>query len=172
MRKFRIVGLVVALAFLFSIGKSFAADKIGYIQTSKILGTYEKAKKYAAEMESKANIAKAEMEKKVAEIKRMEEGLALLQEKDKEKKRLEIESKFGELKNFEAAKGRELQSESNAKVKDISQDIYNAMQKFAKDNGFTIIFEDNTVFFIDKQYDVTDKFLEFLNKQGNTSSAK
>ena len=156
---------MVFFVFLITAVSSFAADKIGYIQTSKILSSYEKAKKYASEMESKANVAKMEMEKKIAEIKKMEEGLVLLQDKEKEKKELEIQTKYGDLKNFEASKSRELQSESNSKVKDIAQDIDDAMQKFAKENGFTIVFEENTVFFIDKQYDVTDKFLEFLNKQ-------
>jgi outer membrane protein len=169
MRKFRIIGLVVALAVLVSVSKSFAADKIGYIQTAKILSTFEKAKRYSAELESKASLAKAELEKKVAEIKKMEDGLALLQDKEKEKKQLDIEAKIGELNNFKAAKDRELQSESNSKMKDMAKDIDAAMQKFAKDNGYTIIFEENAVFFIDKQYDVTDKFSEFLNKQGSVS---
>jgi len=164
MRKFRLIGLVVALAVLVLVSKSFAADKIGYVELKRVLDNYGKTKKYVAELESKKSVFESGREKKVAEIKKMQEGMALLQDKDKEKKQVEMEAKMRELRDYDETKQADLQRDTDSRMKDILKDIDSTMQKFAKDNGYTLVFDERFIVYIDKQYDITDKLLEYLNK--------
>lgn len=166
--------LSVALIFLFFISISFSEEKIGYIDSQKIIDGYkaisnlkEQLNKLVAEWEKEAQKKKLEIDTLKNELKNQE---LMLSEETKRKKRKEIEQKETEYREFikeiwgEDGKSKKKHEEL---LKPVIEEISNVLEKIGEDDGYTIIFDisEGNIVFVKTGLDLTDRVLYEINKE-------
>ena len=145
-------------------GTAAAADKLGYVDLSRIFSEYSKTKDYDKILEDKQRAYTTERDKKVADIKQLQDKLNLLSDKEKETKKGELENKVGDLQEFDRQKQTDLRKDQDEKMKDILKDIEEAVKQYAEKEGYTMVFNDRVLVYQSKNMDITDKVIEILNK--------
>ncbi len=160
----KIIFLIMATLFSFAIaaGSAKAADKLGYVDLAKLFDGYPKTEEYAKTLAAKEKAYEAERDKKVGEIKQLQEKYTLLSEKEKEAKRSELENKIRALEDFDRNRQEQLLKERDEKLKEILKDIESAVEKYAQAQGYTFIFNDRMLVYQNKAFDITDKVMEIL----------
>jgi len=161
MKKIAILGIsVVFLAISASAG--FTAEKLGFVDLSRLFDEYNKTKEYDKVLESKQKSYESERDKKVNEVKQLQDKMNLLNEKEKEAKKADVEEKIKLLQEFDRIKTTDLRKERDDKMKDILKDIEKAVSDYAKSNGYTLVFNDRVLVYQDKNLDITDAVLKIL----------
>ena len=155
-------GTIFILAVL--IGAARAADKLAYVDLSKIFSEYTKTQDYDKSLTEKENIYTAERDKKVAEIKQLQDKMNLLSDKEKDAKQADYDSKVKSLKEFDLQKQTDLRKEQDEKMREILKDIEESVKQYAEKEGYTIVFNDRVLVYQTKNMDITDKVIEILNK--------
>lgn len=155
-------GLVLA-SFVFT-GVVFAADKFAYIDLSRTFGDYYKTNIYDKAITAKETSYMNERDKKLAEFNSLKDKFSLLSDKDKEAKQGELEAKAKTIKDFVTQKEGDLRKEQEEKMKEILQDIQNAVKSFSEKEGYTMVFNDRVLVYQNKSMDITDKIIAILNK--------
>ncbi|MCX5707089.1 MAG: OmpH family outer membrane protein [Candidatus Omnitrophica bacterium] len=155
-------GLVVGLFVLTGVAQ--AADKFAYVDLSRSFSEYSKTKNYDKDLTAKENAYTAERDKKVNEIKALQEKFNLLNDKEKEVKKGELESKVKALQDFARLKETVLRKEQEDKMKEILKDIEEAVKTYATKEGLTLVFNDRVLVYQTKSMDITDKVIDILNK--------
>ena len=156
------LGIVFVLGVL--IGVAQAADKFAYVDLSRIFAEYNKTKDYDKVLSDKEDVYGAEREKKVGELKQFESKMGLLNEKEKETKKAELETKIKAFQDSDRQKQADLRKEQDEKMKEILKNIEDAVKQHAEKEGFTLVFNDRVFVYQTKSMDVTDKIIEILNK--------
>ena len=141
-----------------------AADKLGYIDLSKAFSEYAKTKDYDKVLTDKQNAYTADRDKKVADIKQMQDKINLLSEKEKEAKKGDLENKVKELQEYDRQRQTDLRKEQDERMKEILKDIEDAVKQHAEKEGYAFIFNDRVLVYQTKNADITDKVIDILNK--------
>ncbi|OGX18375.1 MAG: hypothetical protein A3K83_06065 [Omnitrophica WOR_2 bacterium RBG_13_44_8b] len=157
-----ILGAVFGLAFFSQ--AALAADKLAYVDLSRLFAEYGKTKDYDKVLNDKESAYTAEREKKVNELKQMQDKIDLLSEKEKESKKQELETKVKSFQDYDRQKQTDLRKEQDEKMKEILKDIEDAVKKYAEKDAISFVFNDRVLVFQDKAYDITDKVMEILGK--------
>ena len=155
------IGVFVAGVFL---GSAQAADKFGYVDLSRIFSEYGKTKDYDKVLNGKEETYTAEREKKVNEVKQLQDKMNLLSDKEKETKKAEIETKVKALQEFDRQKQTDLRKDQDEKMKEILKDIEEAVKQFSVKEGYTMVFNDRVLVYQAKDMDITDSIMAILNK--------
>ncbi len=145
---------------------SAAESKIGYVVVEKLVGSYGKTQAAEDGLEKQGKQKEAELQGRVTELKKMREGLELLNDQARDAKQREIDQKSDELQRFRANAGRDLTRERQKVLGDILKDVRQAVDEFAKANGFTLIVRDDALLYAQPAADVTDGVLKILNSRG------
>jgi len=157
--------LLAAVASVFLvIGVAQAADKLAYIDLSRIFSEYGKTKDYDKVLTDKEESYTAERDKKVSEIKQFQDKLSLLSDKEKEAKKSELETKIKSLQEFDRQKQTDLRKDQDEKMKEILKDIEEAVKQYAAKEGYTMVFNDRVLVYQDKNLDITAPVMAILNK--------
>ena len=164
MRKTPVVlsSMVIGL-FLFA-ATAQAADKFGYIDLSRTFSEYGKTKGYDKNLSDKEKAYTDERDKKVAELKALQDKFNLLNDKEREAKKGELETKMKAFQDSDRQKQEALRKEQDEKMKEILKDIEDAVKKYSEKEGYTMVFNDRVLVYQDKKLDITDKIMEILNK--------
>ncbi|KPK98165.1 MAG: hypothetical protein AMJ95_05480 [Omnitrophica WOR_2 bacterium SM23_72] len=141
-----------------------AAEKIAYVDLSRIFSEYNKTKDYDKVLTNKENVYSADREKKVNEIKQFQDKMNLLSDKEKEAKQGDLESKIKTLQDYDREKQTDLRKEQDEKMKEILKDIEETVRQYSEKEGYTLVFNDRVLVYQDKSMDITDKIIELLNK--------
>lgn len=161
------LGLVLAAMFFCTtilVSFAFAVDKFAYIDLSKTFSEYKKTKDYDKSLGDKEKTYTAERDKRVNDVKQLQDKLNLLSDKEKETKKTEIETKIKNLQEYDQQKQTDLRKEQEEKMKEILKDIEEAVKECAVKEGYTMVFNDRVLVYQDKTMDITDKILVVLNK--------
>ena len=138
--------------------------KIGYVNLAKIFDGYERTKASEGDLEKQGKQKDAELQGRLNELKKLREGLELLNDQAREAKTREIEQKSDDLQRFKNTTLRELGRERQKLADSILQDIQRVIIEYAKTNGFSLILQqDKVVLYGQPAYDVTDEVLKALN---------
>lgn len=161
----RIAGVFLGAVLGVSIlsGTSFAADKFGYVDLSRIFSEYGKTKDYDKTLTEKQNLYETERDKKVTEIKQFQDKVNLLSDKEKEAKKPELETRIKTLQDYDRQKQTDLRKDQDEKMKEVLKDIEEAVKKYAEKEGFTMVFNDKVLVYEDKKLEITDKIVSILN---------
>jgi len=162
----KIILFLAAASFILIIftGISFALDKFAYIDLSRTFGEYNKTKDFDKVLTDKMNSYETEREKKLTEFKQLEDKVNLLSEKEKEKKKAELNTKAEGIREFVRQKETDMRKEQDEKMKEILKDIEEAVKQYAEKEGYTLVFNDRVLIYENKSMDITDKIIEILNK--------
>lgn len=167
--------LVIAVLFLLCTVSAIAADKpgnlkIGIFNFQKILVTSapgmvakEEINKKGMEMEESLKGKGQELEELKKTIER--EALVMSKEKRDEKER-EFRIKVNDFKSLQAQYQDEFKSFEAGFIKEINNNVLKLVQDMAKEEGYTIIFEQNSagvVYSLDA-LDMTDRIITKFNK--------
>lgn len=160
---------VLVLLFVSSLVLSFcgyasAAEKLAYVDLSRIFSEYNKTKDYDKTLGEKESGYETERDKKVNEVKQLQDKMNLLSEREKETKKTELETRVKSLQDFDRQKQTDLRKEQDDKMKEILKDIEGAIKQHAEKEGYTLVFNDRVLVYQTKSLDITDKIIEILNK--------
>ena len=158
-----LTGLMVGLAFLAQV--AFAEQKLGYVDLSILFDEYGKTKKYDEALEKKQTSYESAREKKVNEVKQIQDSMNLLTEKERKSKESLLEKKIDELRNFDRSEQQDLRKERDEKMKEILKDIEAAISQYAKQENFTFVFNDRVLVYQDKSLDITKEVLQILQNK-------
>jgi Skp family chaperone for outer membrane proteins len=159
-----ILSSVVIGLFLFA-GSARAADKFGYIDLSRTFNEYSKTKKYDKILSDKEKEYTDERDKKVSELKALQDKFNLLNDKEREAKRSELETKMKSFQDSDRQKQETLRKEQDERMKEILKDIEEAVKKYSEKQGYTMIFNDRVLVYQTKGMDITDNIIGALNKE-------
>jgi Skp family chaperone for outer membrane proteins len=148
------------------VGSAAAADKLGYVDLSRTFSEYGKTKDYDKVLGEKQTAYTTERDKKVAEVRQLQEKMSLLSEKEKEAKKGDLENKVKDLQEYDRQKQTDLRKDQDEKMKEILKDIEDAVKQQAEKDGYTMVFNDRVLVYQNKSMDITDKIIEILNKGG------
>jgi Skp family chaperone for outer membrane proteins len=163
-KRFSVLLLGAFLGLVVLTGKSLAADKLGYVDLSRSFSEYSKTKDYDKILDEKQKAYTTERDKKVTEIKQLQDKLNLLSDKEKEAKKGDLEIKVTDLQEFDRQKQTDLRKDQDEKMKDILKDIEEAVKNYSEKEGYTLVFNDRVLVYQNKSMDITDKVIEILNK--------
>ena len=164
MRKTGIFFWVMIFGLALSTSVASAADKFAYVDLTKIINEYSKAKDYDKVLETKQAAYKSELDKMVADVKAFQDKLNLLNEKEKEAKKSEMDAKFKNLQEFERQKVVDLRKEQDEIMKELFKDINDAIKQYAEKEGYVMVFLDRALVYQDKNLDISDKIIAIINK--------
>lgn len=154
---------VVCGVFLLQ-GAVYAADKIAYVDLSRSFSEYEKTKEYDKTLGEKQTAYETERDKMVNEVKKFQDKLNLLSDKEKDAKKGDMETKIKNLQDFDRQKQADLRKEQDEKMKEILKDIEDAVKAYSEKEGYTLVFNDRVLVYQAKNLEITDKVIEILNK--------
>jgi outer membrane protein len=163
MKKICVMAMVFLFAMMFAV-QAKAADKIAYVDLSRIFSEYGKTKDYDKTLGDKEDAYTKEREKKVNEIKELQDKTNLLSDKEKEAKKSEIEDKVKKFQEFDRQKQADLRKEQDEKMKELLKDIEEAVKQHAQKEGYSLVLNDRILVYQDKSLDISDKIIEILNK--------
>ena len=164
MRRLALVswGIIFCLTILVSTAN--AADKLAYVDLSRIFSEYNKTKDYDKLLGDRENTYNTEREKKINDIKQLQDKMNLLSDKEKEAKKPDVETKVKALQDFDREKQTDLRKEQDEKMKELLKDIEEAVSKYAEKEGYTLVFNDRVLVYQAKTLDISDKIIDIINK--------
>ena len=154
----------VIFSFVLFTASAHAADKFAYVDLAKIFSEYSKTKDYDKTLGDKEKVYTTERDKKINEVKQMQDKMNLLSDKEKEAKAKDLEAKIKSLREFDADKQGALRKEQEDKMKEILKDIEAAVKQYAEAQGYTLVFNEKVLVYETKNMDITDKVIAILNK--------
>jgi len=164
MKKIALYFLAVVLTVLLIKTNVFAADKLGFVDLSRIFSEYSKTKDYDKVLGDKEQAYNAERDKRVAEIKSFQEKMNLLSDKEKEAKKTELDNKVKAVTDYDRQQQTDLRKDQDEKMKEILKDIEEAVKQYSEKEGYTLVFNDRVLVYQSKTLDITDRIVEILNK--------
>ncbi|MFA5119042.1 MAG: OmpH family outer membrane protein [Candidatus Omnitrophota bacterium] len=164
MKKTMVFGLGLLFCLSIFLSSATAAEKFAYVDLSKIFSEYGKTKDYDKNLGDKQTGYETERDKMVNDIKKFQDKLNLLNEKEKETKKGDLESKIKSLQDFDRQKQTDLRKEQDERMKEILKDIEDAVKAYAEKEGYTMVFNDRVLVYQAKSMDITDKIVDIVNK--------
>ncbi len=161
------IGIIVGSAASIAWCPGLEAEelKVGYVNIGKVFDGYERTKVSDAALEKKGKEKETEFEARVNELKKLRQGLELLNNETKETKLHEVEKKEDELQQFRNATARDLGRERDKVAKEILREIQQGVQDYAKANGFSLILDERSLLYGQPAYDATSDVLKLLNSR-------
>ncbi len=164
MRKATVFLLWFIFSLTFLVGIARAADKFAYIELRRIFDEYAKTKDYDKVLDQKETTYSSERDKKVNEIKQLQDKINLLSDKEKDAKSGDLQAKIKALQESDKNKLTDLRKESNEKRMEIMKDIETTIKEYSEKEGYTVVFNEVGVLYNAKSLDITDKVMDALNK--------
>lgn len=163
----RMVVIVVAMCVVtfFLSREAFAEQKVAFVDLGSVFDGYEKTKTYDSRLEGSQKGKQEEIDKKVEEIKALQDKLALLSDKQKKKKQKEIDEKTKELQEFQRNSEMSLLKDRDERLKEILQDIQEVVESVAKKQKYDLIFNERVLLYGDDSMDISQTILKQLNEK-------
>lgn len=149
---------------LIMINIAYAADKFGYVDLSRTFSEFKKTQDYDKSLTAKQDTYDKEREKKVDEVKKFQDKMNLLSDKEKEAQKPQLEEKIKLLQDYDRQQQTDLRKEQDEKMKEILKDIEDTVKVYAEKEGYTLVFNDRVLVYQNKSLDITNKIISILNK--------
>jgi len=168
------VAVISSLGFGGSCPESWAVEglKVGYVNLGRIFDDYQRTKDSEAALKQKGTQKEAELKNRVTELTAMRKNLELLSDKARETKAREIEEKSDALQQQRTKDQRELSRERDQAARQILAELEQAVNEYAKANGFSFILDQRSLLYGQDAYDVTDPILRMLNDRYTSKTTK
>lgn len=164
--------LLIALSLFMLSGTSAFAQKFGYVDTEYILGQLPSYRSAQKQIDEQSEKWQKEVDKLYADIDKMYKDYqaekVILSGELQKKREEEIIAKEKEAKKYQQEKfgyEGELFKKRQELIKPIQDQVYDAIQKIAKENTLDFIFDksgDMVMLFSNSKYDKSDEVLQEL----------
>lgn len=137
--------------------------KIGYVSIAKLFDEYERTKRSESVLERKGKQKETELDKRLADLKKLRDGLELLSDEARQARGREINAKADELRRVGIYTQQDLMRERDEVAKRILEQIQKEVDNYAQKHGYSLILDERLLLYGQKVYDVTDEILKSLN---------
>src|SRR3989338_4863218 len=162
----RMTGGLVGLMLVLSAGPAWSAEmKLGYVNVGKVFEGYKRTQDSEQTLEQRSKQKQAELETQFNDLKKMRDGLELLNDKAREAKARDVEEKSDAFQRTKARSERDLLRERNQIGKEIVEEIQQAVVEYAKANHFSVVFNQAALVYGQDAYDLTDEVLAVVNER-------
>jgi len=162
--------LAATLLCVTAIPMSVSAEKIGFVNVTRLFNEYAKAKGIDKMIEAKFSGPKNEIEKLVVDIKALEKEIKTNELLMSESKLTKSKKKLQEMVTDYRSKGmaleKELQEVRNREMTDFRKIVFEVTQAYAEDKKFDLIVNEG-VMYVSSKLDITDDILSRVNKKAN-----
>lgn len=150
-------------------------QKIGFVSFEKIFESYEKTKEKNENLQKEKYEKEVDGQKMVDEINKLRNEIQLLSEEMKESKQKELTEKMRNLRDFTNDSKESLLKKRDEIFKALTKEIVSIIEEKGKADKYTLVFDDQVLFYKAKASDLTEDIIKILNdkyKQEKTASAK
>lgn len=164
-----VAGIAAAVVMMFATNAK-AQVKLGYIDMQKAIQETSVGKKAKRELEKEFNAKKAELQKKEGDLKKMSEDLekksAALSDDARAKKQQELQQEMLKFQREVGESQLNIQKKERELTSPILEKLQAAIEKVAKDGGYTMILEksEQSVIWAKKEIDLTDAVVKEFEK--------
>jgi len=169
MRAYKIVSVIGCLIIIFFSNFSLAADvaKIGIIDFQKVLETSAAGKAIQAELKKENEKMGADLQKKGAEIekiqRRLERESMVMSKEMREEKEREQRIKVNDFKTLQKRYRSELQKIQVKLMQQLQTDVTTITREIGKKEGYLLIMDKRGVIYAPRSVDLSDKLIQKLN---------
>jgi outer membrane protein len=169
MRAYKIVSVIGCLIIIFFSNFSLAADvaKIGVIDFQKVLEISAAGKAIQAELKKKNEKMTADLQKKGAEIekiqRRLERESMVMSKEMREEKEREQRIKVNDFKTLQKKYRSELQKVQVKLMQQLQTDVTTITREIGKKEGYLLIMDKRGVIYAPRSVDLSDKLIQQLN---------
>ena len=169
MRAYKIVSVIGCLIIIFFSNFSLAADvaKIGVIDFQKVLEISAAGKAIQAELKKKNEKMTADLQKKGAEIekiqRRLERESMVMSKEMREEKEREQRIKVNDFKTLQKKYRSELQKVQVKLMQQLQIDVTKLTREIGKKEGYLLIMDKRGVIYTPRSVDLSDKLIRQLN---------
>ena len=139
------------------------AEKIAYVDVTKVFDQFEKTKKFDKELTEVGKQKQSGRDTLVLEIRRLKDEMALLSDSGKEEKQKLVDQKMRDLQEYDRSAQRDLLERRETVMQEIFKDIDAVIRDFGKDKTYDFIFNEKLMLFRNDKYDITEQVLGELN---------
>jgi len=161
-------GLIVLLYLFF--GNS--SQKVVYIDSVKVINSYQGMAKARTEYQNKVTVWKANIDTLARDVQiqvdRYQSTSKGMSEKEKDLSRQLIQSKQKQLEEYQRAITEKASAEDAASTKKVIDEINAFIKAYGEEKKYSIILaatEQGNIAYAEKYLDITDKVIEGLNKK-------
>ena len=154
-----------ALTIGFAAENAPQVRKVGVVSLNRLMGNYQGAKSSVDKLRQIGEGKQQERERIVSEIKKMRQGLELLNEEARSKRQQQMEEKMKELAQFDREARTLLLKEQEQERDVVFREIEAVVSAFAKEKGFDLVLNDQAVLYGTEGLDITDQVLGILNER-------
>ncbi len=157
---------VIIATMMFGFSAYAAEAKIGYIDLQKAIQDTSAGKKARKELETEFNAKKDELQKKEANIKKMQEDLekkkSVLTDEVRQAKAADLQSEMMKFQQFYQQSQLNMQKKEQELTKPVLTKMQGVIEKLAKDGGYTVILEksEQSVLWARKDIDLTEQVVK------------
>ena len=161
--------IIVPLVFVvFVLGAFFwqgtaRAEKTAFVDLALLFDGYDKTKDFDANLQVVQDQKQKEIDKKVDEVKALQDKLPLLADKEKQNKQEDIDKKTKDLQEYQRSAELELRKERDEKLKEILKDIQDVVESVAKQKGYDFILNEKMLLYGNSALDITKDVLKIVN---------
>jgi outer membrane protein len=169
MRAYKIACVIWCLIIIFFSNFSLAADvaKIGVIDFQKVLEISAAGKAIQAELKKKNEKMTADLQKKGAEIekiqRRLERESMVMSKEMREDKEREQRIKVNDFKTLQKKYRSELQKVQVKLMQQLQTDVTTITREIGKKEGYLLIMDKRGVIYTPRSVDLSDKLIQKLN---------
>jgi len=160
--------------FVFFALSVFAQQKIGYIDSQKILVSYSRAQEIRNEFDNQVKEWKNEINRRQQELENLQKNLQsqsfMLTEEARLRKIEELQKKKAELENYVSGiygKNGQAENLNQELMQPLLAEIDTVVSEIAEEDEYSYILDASTgvVIYADDIYDITNRIIETLNKK-------
>lgn len=174
----RIIAVAAVMLFVLAAGMATAAVaaeplKVGFINVDRAANESEPGKKAVSELtafiESKRGVI-VEKAKSIEKLRaELEKQAAIISVEAKKSKAAEIERLERELQRMDADARLETEKKHRELTESIYKEVLEVVEKIGQEEKYTMILPAQTVVFIDKTFDITDRVIKRYNETKKTT---
>jgi len=161
--KMLLLAFVVSVAGIFLFGSTCSAEKIAYVDLAVIFDGYNKTKDYDVKLEDSRKTEQEKIDKKVEEIKTLQDKLPLLSDDEKKSKQEEIDKLAQGLQEYQRNAETTLIKDRNDKLQEVLKDIQGVVDEIAKQEGYDYILNERALLYGNSKLSISDAVLKKLN---------
>ena len=151
---------------------AFADIKIAYVNFEKVFNEYYKTKQDNGRLQKLQEEKEQKGSGMFNDLNKLKSEVELLAGEAKEKKEGDIKKAIKELKEYTEASRRELITERNKMWKEIYEELKQKIAVKAEADGYTMVIDDKALVYKQKDMDITDLIITYVNSDAPDGKSK